>query len=186
MKLCPEVEEDIKEHPVRRKKKNFADDLHDLNNNLKTSLQKPELTSLGRLMGFNKIQVGRFFDLLRDMKLKYKFGPGRISNGDENDLSMVPSKQPIVLFPTVCSINAQGTCAPPYIIFPRVQMRPELLNGCPPGSDAIAHPSGWIKYFIKFTHPSEENPILLIADNHSSHCSLDTINVCRSNSIQTY
>ncbi|KAF2893881.1 hypothetical protein ILUMI_12287 [Ignelater luminosus] len=103
MKHCPEVEEDI-EHPVRRKKKNFADDLHDLNNNL----------------------------------------------------------------------------------FVRVQMRPELLNGCPPGSDAIAHPSGWIKYFMKFTHPSEENPILLIADNHSSHCSLDTINVCRSNSIKTY
>jgi len=45
-------------------------------------------------------------------------------------------------------------------------MSPEFLTGAPPGSDAIAHESGWmttdnfihhLKHFVKYAKPSENN-----------------------------
>jgi len=49
------------------------------------SLRKPEATSMSRLTGFNKIQVGRFFDLLKGQLSKAK----QIYNIDETGISMV-------------------------------------------------------------------------------------------------
>lgn len=71
-------------------------------------------------------------------------------------------------------------------------MRPEFMTGSPPGSEGIAHESGWmtndnfmlyLKHFVKYAKPSVDNPILLILDNHASHTSLEAINYCRLNCI---
>ncbi|XP_030765507.1 uncharacterized protein LOC115889596 [Sitophilus oryzae] len=175
------------------------------------SLRTPESTSLGRLFGFNKVEVTRFFELLRETRLKYNFTADRIYNADESGLSTVPNKKPKILSPTgsrrvskvasgergknttvVCAMNAQGSYVPPFFIFGRVRMRPDLLNGCPPNSAGIAQPSGWmnteafvlyLKHFVKFVRPNTETPVLLIVDNHSSHTSLEAINYCRDNGV---
>ncbi|KAJ8936814.1 hypothetical protein NQ318_015281 [Aromia moschata] len=73
-------------------------------------------------------------------------------------------------------MNAVGSYILPFLIFGRVRMKPELLNGCPPGSDGRAEPSGWmtaetclaLKHFAHYTKPSIEDPVLLLVDNHSS------------------
>lgn len=70
-----------------------------------------------------------------------------------------------------------------------VRMRPKLLKGTP-NSHVIEQPNGWmnaesfvqyLRYFI--SNPSKNNTILLTIDNHSSHTSLETINLCKDNGI---
>ncbi|XP_030766209.1 uncharacterized protein LOC115890186 [Sitophilus oryzae] len=41
----------------------------------------------------------------------------------------------------------------------------------------------WVKHFKKHSAASKENPVLLLLDNHSSHCSLATYEFCRENGI---
>ncbi|GBL89798.1 hypothetical protein AVEN_179581-1 [Araneus ventricosus] len=41
----------------------------------------------------------------------------------------------------------------------------------------------WLKHFVKHAKPSTEDPVLLIADNHTSHCSLPAVLSCRENHI---
>ncbi|GBN27202.1 hypothetical protein AVEN_46589-1 [Araneus ventricosus] len=36
-----------------------------------------------------------------------------------------------------------------------------------------------LKHFVKYAKPSTEDPVLLIADNHTSHCSLPAVLFCR-------
>ncbi|KAK9738857.1 DDE superfamily endonuclease [Popillia japonica] len=163
------------------------------------SLPTPESTSIARLAGFNKVSVRFIFDLLKDVKLKHNFSPDRIYNADESGLSTVTCKTPKVLSHTgerriakiasaergrnttvVCAMNSQGTVIPPFLIFARVRMRPELLFKCPPNTYAVAQPSGWmtkdcftqyLHHFARYAHPSKENPVLLVVDNHTSHIS---------------
>lgn len=175
------------------------------------SLRNPEATSIARLRGFNKIAVDKFFTILEEVRIKYKFKADRIYNADESGLSTVPTKLPKVITPKgqrrvakivtaergrnttlVCAMSAAGSYVPPFLIFGRVRMKPELLNGCPPGSDGRAQPSGWmttetflvyLKHFAHYAKPSIDDPVLLLVDNHSSHISLSGINFCRENGI---
>ncbi|KAJ8953481.1 hypothetical protein NQ318_023602 [Aromia moschata] len=157
---------------------------------IRLSLRTPEATSLGRLM---------------DVRIKYGFSAGQIFNADESGISTVPTRLPKILTPTgirrrkggknttvVCAMNALGVYIPPFFIFARKRMKPELLNGCPPGSVGIAQSTGWmttdsfIKYlqhFVNHAKPSAETPVWLIVDNHTSHVSLECVNFCRSNNI---
>jgi hypothetical protein len=41
----------------------------------------------------------------------------------------------------------------------------------------------WLKHFAGHTSSSIENPVLLILDNHSSHCTLEAYKYCRENGI---
>lgn len=175
------------------------------------SFRTPEATSVGRLMCFNKTNVDKFFDELRKIRLDKHYQAHQIFNVDESGLSTVPTKQPKVISPigvkrvakvvsaergksvtVVCAINASGSYIPPFFIFPRKRLRPDLMNMCPPGSHGIAHESGWmtnenfliyLEHFLKYAKPSKENPILLILDNHASHVSLEAITFCRNNNI---
>lgn len=179
------------------------------NNNL--SLRTPEATSVGRLMCFNKTNVDKFFFTLKEIRSLHNYQAHQIYNVDESGFSTVPTKQPKVISPTgvkrvakvvtaergknvtvVCGINAIGTYVSPFFIFPRKRMRPEFLVGAPPGSNAIAHESGWmttdnflhyLNHFVKYAKPREDNKILLILDNHASHCSLEAIQFCRNHFI---
>jgi len=71
-----------------------------------------------------------------------------------------------------------GHFIPPLLVFPRKNMKEELMNGSQPGSIHACHPSGWIQseifsqwflYFIKHTKPTKEDPVILVLDWHYSH-----------------
>lgn len=174
-------------------------------------LRTPEGTSLSRVMGFNKPQVERFFALLTEVMTKHRFAASRIYNVDETGLPTVPTKLPKVIavkgvkrvgkvtsgergktITCVCCMNASGGFIPPALLFPRKNMRADFIDQAPAETLGLATPSGWmtqemfvkyLQHFVKFSHSSKEDQVLLILDNHESHVSLEAINFCRDNGI---
>ena len=113
---------------------------------------------------------------------KYKFPPQPIFNCNETGITAVQGKPSKVLAKTgrrpveglvsakrgqlvsveIC-INITGTLILPLIVFSRVRMKAELMNGAPPGSISACHKSGWMqleifvewfKHFLKSTGES--------------------------------
>ncbi|GBL79293.1 hypothetical protein AVEN_92505-1 [Araneus ventricosus] len=71
-------------------------------------------------------------------------------------------------------------------------MNPHLYKDTPNGTLPLISDTGymnshllidWLKHFVKHAKPSTEDPVLLIADNHTSHCSLPAVLFCRENHI---
>lgn len=63
-----------------------------------------------------------------------------------------------------------------------------MTKGAPPGSKAVAYPSGWMTgdnfdiywtHFIKFVKCTKESPVLAILDNHDSHITPQGIQKCK-------
>lgn len=174
-------------------------------------LRQPEKCSMGRIMGFNRVQVSRFYNNLQELYEQKKYAPSNIYNMDETGLSTVPNKLPKVLtskgkklvgkvtsadrgqlITAVCCVSVTGTYIPPGLIFARKRMKEELFQNAPPDTLGMISDTGfinselfllWLKHFKKFSKPSAENRVLLILDNHSSHRDLQTIEYCRANYI---
>lgn len=152
----------------------------------------------------------RFFDNLQEIMQQKMFSPHKIWNLDESGLSTV-LQSPKVLAPAgvkqigqavssergqqvtfVGIANAAGEVAPPIYLFPRKIPREEYMEGSPEGSIGIFNGSGWmdedaflqtLNHIKKHTCSTKENPILLLLDNHASHCTVKAINFCRDNGI---
>ncbi|XP_031335285.1 tigger transposable element-derived protein 6-like [Photinus pyralis] len=176
------------------------------------SLRTPEGCSLSRATGFNKYNVEQFFSKLEEvLKRNPRFGDGsRIFNLDETG-SMTVQKQHKVfaekgsrqvskatsaergtLVTTCCIVGASGISIPPVMIFPRVHFKDFMINGAPPGCLGLASKTGWmttecfiqvVKHFIKHTSSSVDNPSLLIMDNHQSHLSIQSIDLCKNSGV---
>lgn len=67
-----------------------------------------------------------------------------------------------------------------------------FLDGASPGSTGIASESGWMngagfikfmEHFIKHSHASKDMPILLILDGHTSHLTVDVLEMALENGI---
>ena len=96
---------------------------------------------------------------------------------------------------TLCgAVNAIGNSIPPFLIFPRVNVQQHWTLAIPAGTLCNAHPkaSEWmtfenfmkfLKHFYEHTKPSNDRPVLMILDNHASHCSEGAIRFCRENCI---
>lgn len=177
----------------------------------KISIRKPEATSVGRVKGFNRAQVTQFFDNLEAILAKHNFEPQFIYNIDESGTSKVHTPTKVVgdkkqkqigrltagergkNITIVCGISAAGSYIPPYFVFPSERKDKIYLSKANlPGVDGKANGSGWmdretfilyLKHFIKYARPTEENPVLLILDGHNSHTSLEAILLCRDNHI---
>ena len=158
------------------------------------SLRSPEPTSMARARGFNKKSVTKFYDILDGLP---HFPPHRIFNCDETGITttgktpskilaakgkkqvgIMTSSERGVLSTVVACMSAGGSYVPPYIIFPRARLRPELTDGAPPGTAFACHPTGWMQteifalwfeHFLKFVKPTECDPALLILDGHHTH-----------------
>jgi len=79
-------------------------------------------------------------------------------------VSSVPATAQGSLVIVVNCMRPTGHFIPLLLVFPRKCMKPEVMNGKPPGSIHVCHPSGWIEreiftqwfiHFIKHTNPTE-------------------------------
>uniref|UniRef100_A0A336MF36 CSON014617 protein n=1 Tax=Culicoides sonorensis TaxID=179676 RepID=A0A336MF36_CULSO len=84
--------------------------------------------------------------------------------------------------------RATGHALPPVYVFPRVKFKAAFLNGAPLGSVGLAHKSGYmvveifteaLKHIQRQTNCSKDNKVLLLLDNHESHCSIQAIECAR-------
>ncbi|KAJ8964844.1 hypothetical protein NQ314_004586 [Rhamnusium bicolor] len=91
-----------------------------------------------------------------------------------------------------CCMNATGHHVPPYFLFARKRMNLLLIKDGSTGCDMAVTDTGYmntptfIKYlehFKKHTNPTEQNPVLLIPDNHVSHTNLQAVIFAKSNHI---
>nr|XP_047132584.1 MFS-type transporter clz9-like [Hydra vulgaris] len=176
------------------------------------SLRKPEATSAARAMGFNKVAVNKFFEIVENVIDINKINVERVWNVDETGISTVPKSLSKVistkgkrqvgsltsaergqLVTAVVCCSASGRYMPPMLIFPRQRMKAELMDGAPPGAWAECHPSGWIqtdlfinwlKKFILHTGATKDSPVLLILDGHATHTkSIELIDIARENGV---
>ncbi|GBN70009.1 hypothetical protein AVEN_244283-1 [Araneus ventricosus] len=120
---------------------------------------------------------------------------------DETGISTVPNRTPKVItskgkkkktvckissaergekVTSVCCMSATRVFVPPALILPRKRMNPLFYKDAPNETLPLISDTGymnshlfidWLKYFPKHAKPSAEDTVLLIADNHTSHCS---------------
>lgn len=174
------------------------------------SLRKPESTSLNRVKGFNKQEVDLFFSNLSRVFKDYNYPANRIYNADETGITPVHIPAKILagkgqrqvgaitsgergkLVTVLCSVSAAGDYVPPMFIFGRGRMKYELTKNGPTNAVYRVSKNGWInedlffewiEHFARHTKCSIMDKVLLIIDNHSSHCTLKVYNFCKENGI---
>jgi DDE superfamily endonuclease/helix-turn-helix, Psq domain len=174
------------------------------------SLRKPQNTSLARAIAFNRVNTSLFFNNLLELRSLHHYLPDDILNLDETGLVTVMDSPKIIaqrgihqvgqvvsaergdLVTYTGIITASGRTIPPVFIFPRAKYKNHFLESGPPSSLGLATPSGWmtsenfvklLEHIVKQKHCNVENRILLIMDNHESHCSIAAMEFCRENGI---
>jgi hypothetical protein len=174
------------------------------------SMRTPQGISASRVKAFTPENVAKFFDIYEPIAAMVDHKAHRIFNVDETGITTVQHKHSKViaakgkkqvaaikssergnLVTIVTCMNAAGTFVPPLIVFPRKNMKEELMNGAPAGSISACHPSGWIQthiftqwfdHFVTFVKPSVDDPAVLILDGYYSHTkNIDIVDKERQN-----
>jgi hypothetical protein len=155
--------------------------------------------------------VTLFFENLKTCYEGNKFTPERCFNMDETGISAVPAGMTKIVTTkgkrTVCKVtsgekgqtvtagccmSAFGLYVPPALIFSRKRMAADLFSNSPTGALALVTESGfmnselfpeWLQHFARHSRPTKDDPVLLILDNHVSHCTLAAVVFCRENHI---
>lgn len=183
-----------------------------LTRNPSISFMAPKPTSVRRAKGFTRAKINYFYDILEKELPQIDMDPTRVFNVDVTGITILKHKlskvlsmkgqkkvdglssaEREVLVSLVTCMSAVGMYVPPMFVFPRENMKAELIDGAPPGSIFTCHKSGWIQqhlftqwlsHFIYMVKPSEQKPVILILDGHYSHTrNLDVIDMARESGI---
>jgi len=161
------------------------------------SVTTPKGLSLSRVRAFTPESVAQCFELYEPAMDTIKHNPARLYNCDKTSSTIVQHKHTKILGlkgkRQICSLKSAergsrvtvvncmsptGHFIPPLLVFPRKNMKQELMNGTPPGSSHMCHHSGWTHseifsqwflHFIKHKKLTKEDPIILVPDRHYSH-----------------
>ncbi|KAJ8890190.1 hypothetical protein PR048_009697 [Dryococelus australis] len=141
------------------------------------------------------------------------FSPSKIFNVDETGLTAVQhncskvvclkgkkqvtslsSPERGALITLVTCMSASGRYITPMLVFPRKNMKAELIQVTPPDTIAVCHPSGWIQqelftqwmiHFVDHVKPKPDDPVVLVLDGHYSHSrNIDVIEIGRKRGVQ--
>ncbi|XP_052257808.1 uncharacterized protein LOC127862643 [Dreissena polymorpha] len=167
-------------------------------------VKKTRSLDIARARCATRDAVDRYFNKLHETLVKYDLlsKPHRLYNIDEKGLSLEHKPPKIVsskhgTTPAVTGsrgknvtvigcVNGVGQQVPPYFVFPGQRMQPSLLDGVTPGTNGTVSPTGWsnsevfsgyLKEHVLQYLPlrSQNEPVLILYDGHSSHISLDLI-----------
>ena len=168
------------------------------------TFRKPENAILFRATAFNKTNVMELFDIYKRALKYWKLTADWVYNIDATGVYTVVHSPNIVaqigtkqvgqavsgergtMITVRISINFGGNIVPPGFIFPRARLHDPLMFGAPPGSLGLVNSpqNSWITgpLFLKVldrvkkhTRSSKEDRIILLMDNHESHCTRDSI-----------
>jgi hypothetical protein len=93
------------------------------------------------------------------------------------------------LITAAVAVSAQGTFTPAMLIFPIKHIHDHFIRDGPAVCIAAATGSvminevsfvQFIKHFIRHNKPTEGDPVLLFLDNHSSHLSSQSLDLCKA------
>lgn len=109
--------------------------------------------------------------------------------------SLTSAERGVLVTAEIC-MSATGSFVPPFFVWPRVRMKPELMDGAFPSSIYECRNSGWMQtdifttssqHFVKISGASKESKVLLILDGYKAHThSLAVSNAARENGLLIY
>jgi hypothetical protein len=172
------------------------------------SLRKPQPTSATRVKGFTPGKDHIYEHLLE----KIHFTPHRLYNCDETGLSVVQHKvcnevslkgtrqiaalssaERGSLVIVVTCMSAAGHFVPPLLVYPRINMKAEVIDGDPPDTTAACHKSGliqiesftqWFQHFLGHVKPKKDDPVVLVLDGHFYHTrNIQLLDLARENGV---
>ena len=166
------------------------------------SLRAPAPLSKSRAMASNIEVFEQYFDLLEQTINEYDLDtrPHLIYNMDETGLPLNPKPPKVIAgssdrnpsfigsgdktqITVVGCVSASGVALPPMVIWDRKTLAPALADGEVGGTKYGLSDRGWMdselfdgwfcKHFLQ--HSSDERPLMLLLDGHSSHFCPDTL-----------
>ena len=172
------------------------------NRHCEITLRSAVPLSLARAKATDPAVIEKYYDLLENTLCENSLldKPSQIFNCDETGIPLSPkshrvidhigSKNPSYVtsdskeqVTVLACVSASGYCMPPFVLFARRKLNPDLVRHEVPGTLYGMSSKGWIdlelfsEWFARhfLVHAPSARPLLLLMDGHSSHFCPDMI-----------